>query len=160
MRLNSHCPIYYFWARAQNYMFIHRFRESIEIARRLVRTTPTFIGAYNVVTVSLAFTGQIDEARRIGAEMNRLFPEYRKHSDAIQMALRKNLATGIPKVSSLWGYKLTHAHSSRATDSVSSLYHQYGAGSDSRSPHGQTPVTFSKSLTFWQVSLRTHFALK
>ncbi|MBA2492615.1 MAG: adenylate/guanylate cyclase domain-containing protein [Gammaproteobacteria bacterium] len=88
---NPHCPVYYLWARAQNYMFMRRYQQAIDAATQVLHKAPTFIGGYNVITASLALADRIDEARRTGAEMNRLFPEYRKHSDATTIGFTKEL---------------------------------------------------------------------
>jgi tetratricopeptide (TPR) repeat protein len=88
MRLNPHCPIYYLWARAQNYLFMRRFQEALEIARQLVQIAPTFIGAYNMLTVSLALAGQIDDARRIGAAEREAMLRLRETGEISDEAMR------------------------------------------------------------------------
>jgi len=80
MRLNPHHPVYYAWARAENYMFMHRYQDAIDLAMQVIGKTPTFIGGYIVTTASYAHADRTEEAQRMGRELQRLFPHYVLHA--------------------------------------------------------------------------------
>jgi adenylate cyclase len=103
MRFNPLYPIYYLWARAQNYMFLSRYDQAIELSEQMVRKAPTHVGGYVVLGASYALAGRIDDARRIGGEMKRLFPYYCEHRHAIGNAYTVELKALYDKALGLAG---------------------------------------------------------
>ncbi|MGH8502837.1 MAG: tetratricopeptide repeat protein, partial [Gammaproteobacteria bacterium] len=92
MRYDPHCPVYYLWARAQNYLFMRRYADAIELAEQAVRMAPTFVGGYVVLTTSHALTGRTDDARRMAKELTRLFPGYCEHRRQVSIGYKPELA--------------------------------------------------------------------
>ena len=88
LRLNPHPPCYYHWARAQNYMFMQRYPESIALAERIVREAPTFRGGYVVLAASYALADRVEEARRVGREFYQLFSRVGYYRQAVGIAYK------------------------------------------------------------------------
>lgn len=88
MRLNPHFPVYYVWARAQNYMFMGEYDAAIEWTRRYVKQAPSYHPNYAVLTASLALSGHVEEARTIGEQLLHITPNFRANLRELGTAWR------------------------------------------------------------------------
>lgn len=92
MRFNPHSPVYYLWARAQNYLFMKRYREAIDVGEQAVCISPAFPGAHIVLAASYALAGHIDDAKRVAVALMRLRPNYGAMRRALGVAFTSEIA--------------------------------------------------------------------
>lgn len=91
MRFNPFCPVYYLWARAQNYLFMMRYPEAIDFAERAVSSGPAFPGAYVALAASYSLGGRLNAAKRTAMEVMRLRPNYGAMRQALGIAFKGEL---------------------------------------------------------------------
>jgi TolB-like protein/tetratricopeptide (TPR) repeat protein len=104
-RLNPYCPAYYIHAAAVAYFELGKYDESIEVSKRALERYPDNFPTLQIMAVTYALAGRLEEGRAVAEQMLKLDPgycvekqwlAYKFESDAevVRDALRK---VGIPE---------------------------------------------------------------
>jgi adenylate cyclase len=64
----------WYYQVALTYVHLQRYNEAVEWGRRAVQVNPNLRYPYRVLTVALALSGRVDEARTVAADMLRRYP--------------------------------------------------------------------------------------